>query len=267
MTLLHAIILGTIQGLAEFLPISSSAHLALVPWIFGWPEPGLAFDVALHVGTLIAVLVYFRAEWARLAHAALHVLRTRRADTEEERRAVYLVVATIPGVIGGVLLQKQAETAFRAPWLIAVALIAMGVLLYLVDAIASQRRALASMTWVDALLIGIAQVFALVPGVSRSGATITMGRARTLDRASAATFSFLMSMPIIAGAALFEARPLLHSPAFGWPAAAGILASAVSGWLAIDVLLRFVVQRSYGVFALWRIVLGVVVLMLVWQRG
>jgi undecaprenyl-diphosphatase len=240
MTFFQALVLGTLQGLSEFLPISSSAHLALAPWLFGWPEPGLPFDVALHVGTLIAVLGYFRAEWVRLAHAAWNVVRTRSMATVEERRAVFLVVATIPGVIGGVLLQKQAEHVFRAPWLVAVALIAMGILLWLVDSAAQQVRTLGSMT---------------------------MGRALSLDRGAAATFSFLMSMPIIAGAAVYEGRHLLHGAGLGWPVLVGIAASAVSGWLAIDVLLRFVTQRSYGVFALYRLVLGVVVLMLVFQRA
>jgi undecaprenyl-diphosphatase len=267
MTFLQALVLGTLQGLAEFLPISSSAHLALAPWLFGWQEPGLPFDVALHVGTLIAVLGYFRAEWVKLARAAVNVLRTRRVESAEEKRALFIVIATIPGVIGGVLLQKQAESAFRAPWLIAVALIAMGVLLWLVDSAARQKRGLDQLTAVDALLIGLAQVAALIPGVSRSGATITMGRALSLDRASAATFSFLMSMPIIAGAAVYEGRHLLHSPELGWQVLVGVIASAVSGWLAIDVLLRFVTQRSYGVFALYRFVLGVIVLVLVFERA
>jgi len=267
MTFFQALVLGTLQGLAEFLPISSSAHLALAPWLFGWQEPGLPFDVALHVGTLISVLVYFRAEWVKLWHAALNILRTHRVEGTEEKRVVLLVIATIPGVIGGILLQKQAESAFRAPWLIAVTLIAMGVLLWLVDSAARQTRSMDQITAGDALLIGVAQVAALIPGVSRSGATITMGRALSLDRAAAATFSFLMSMPIIAGAAVFEGRHLLHSPALGWPLLVGVAASAVSGWLAIDVLLRYVTQRSYGVFALYRFVLGVIVLVLVFERA
>ena len=140
MTLFQAFILGLFQGLAEVLPISSSAHLALAPWLFGWPEPGLAFDVALHVGTLVAVLGYFRAEWARLARAAWSVARNLKAETPEEWRAVYIAIATVPGVIAGILLQKQAEQAFRAPVLIAQALIVMGVVLWLVDRFAPRDR-------------------------------------------------------------------------------------------------------------------------------
>ena len=267
MTLFQSFILGLLQGLAEFLPISSSAHLALAPWLFGWPEPGLAFDVALHVGTLVAVLGYFRAEWARLARAAWNVVRNRRAETPEEWRAVCIAVATVPGVIAGVLLQKQAESAFRAPALVAEALIAMGVVLWLVDLFVPQTRQLPAMRVRDAFLIGCAQAFAVVPGVSRSGATITAGRALKLDREAAATFSFLMSMPIIAGAAAFEGRHLIHTPFFGMPLVVGVLTSTVAGWFAIAALLRFVTHRSYGIFAAYRLVLGAVVLWVIHARG
>lgn len=267
MTLFQSFVLGLLQGLAEFLPISSSAHLALAPWLFGWPEPGLAFDVALHVGTLVAVLGYFRAEWARLARAAWHVATTFRIESAEEKRALYIVIATIPGVIAGVLLQKQAEQAFRAPSLIAEALIVVGLVLWLVDKFVPRTRPLGELRAVDALIIGCAQAFAVVPGVSRSGATITAGRALKLDREAAATFSFLMSAPIIAGAAAFEGRHLIHTPLFGMPMVVGVLTSAVSGWFAIAALLRFVTHRSYGIFAWYRFVLGAVVIWVIHARG
>jgi undecaprenyl-diphosphatase len=266
-TLFQAFILGLLQGLAEFLPISSSAHLALTPWLFGWPEPGLAFDVALHVGTLVAVLGYFRAEWARLARAAWHVARNLKAETPEEWRAVYIAIATVPGVIAGVLLQKQAEEAFRAPVLIAQALIVMGVVLWLVDRFAPRDRNLGAIRARDALLIGCAQAFAVVPGVSRSGATISAGRALKLDREAAATFSFLMSMPIIAGAAAFEGRHLIHTPFFGMPLVVGVITSTIAGWFAIAALLRFVTHRSYGIFAAYRLVLGAIVIWIIHARG
>jgi len=267
MTLFQALVLGVLQGVAEFLPISSSAHLALAPWIFGWPEPGLSFDVALHLGTLVAVLGYFRAEWVRLAGAAFEIVRTRRIDTPEQRRAVYLVLATIPGAIGGLLLEKYAESVFRAPWLIATALIVMGIVLWVVDRTARETRPLGAMRARDAWLFGFAQVFALIPGVSRSGSTMTAGRALTFDRESAATFSFLMSMPIIAAAAVLKVPHLLHDRALALPLLVGVLASAVSGWLAIGALLRYLTRRSFGVFALYRIALGAIVLALVALRG
>jgi undecaprenyl-diphosphatase len=267
MTILQALVLGVLQGLAEFLPISSSAHLALAPWLFGWKEPGLAFDVALHVGTLAAVLVYFRAEWMRLTAAAWRMLRTVRVDTDEQRRVIFLIIATIPGAIGGALLNKYAETTFRAPTLIASLLIAMGLVLWGVDRLAPQARPLGAMRWYQALFIGVAQVLALLPGVSRSGATITAGRGTKFDRQSAATFSFLMSMPIIAAAAVFKVPHAVRENGISVPLVVGVLASAVSGWLAISALLRYVSRRSYGVFALYRLVLGALVLLLVFARG
>lgn len=267
MTIFHAVVLGLLQGLSEFLPISSSAHLALAPWLLRWPEPGLAFDVALHAGTLVAVLVYFRAEWIRLARAAWEIVRTRRVTTEEQRRVVFIVIATIPGAIAGVLLDRYAESTFRAPALIACLMIALGLVLWLVDRGARERRALGTMRWSDAILVGVAQVFALLPGVSRSGATITAGLALGFDRASAAVFSFLISMPIIFGAALFKVPHLLQTEGLSAPLVAGVLASAISGWAAIAVLLRYVTRRSYGIFVLYRIIVGLAVLGVVFARG
>lgn len=263
----QALVLGVLQGLAEFLPISSSAHLALAPWVFGWVPPGLAFDVALHVGTLLAVLVYFRREWIRLARAAWTLLRTRHVRTVDERLLVYLVIATIPGGIGGLLLNDLAETSFRAPALIATLLVLMGIVLWLVDRAARRTRPLEELTWRDAALIGFAQVLALMPGVSRSGATIAAGLALGLERASAARFSFLMSMPITLAAAVFKVPEAVAHATSPAPLVVGIAASAVAGWLAIAVLLRFVSRHSYGVFALYRVVLGLVILALVALRA
>ncbi len=267
MTIFQALVLGVLQGLAEFLPISSSAHLALAPWLLGWPEPGLSFDVALHVGTLVAVLAYFRAEWQRLIVSAWEIVRTGRVATESQRRVIFLIIATIPGGIFGVLLDKYAETTFRAPALIAVAMIVLGIVLWIVDRTASQTRTLAKMRWQDALFIGCAQVFALIPGVSRSGATITAGLADRFDRESAAVFSFLMSMPIIAAAAVFKVPHALRENGLSAPLVVGVLASAISGWFAISALLRYVSHRSYGVFAIYRIVVGIAVLAIVYFRG
>jgi undecaprenyl-diphosphatase len=267
MTVFQALVLGILQGLAEFLPISSSAHLALAPWAFGWPEPGLAVDVALHVGTLVAVLVYFREEWIRLLVAALEIVRTRRIRTAEQRRVLYLIAATIPGGIAGVFLNDYAESKFRSPALVAVALAAMGIVLWLVDRVRPATRNLDSIRWSDAILIGIAQAAALLPGVSRSGATITAGRALALDRESAATFSFLMSMPIIAAAAIFKVPHLLRSGGASLPLLVGVLASAISGWLAIAIVMRYVRSHSYGVFAVYRVLLGAAVLVLFYMRA
>ncbi len=267
MTVFQALILGILQGLAEFLPISSSAHLALAPWAFGWPEPGLAVDVALHVGTLVAVLVYFRDEWIKLFMAALEIVRTQRIQTSEQKRVAFLIVATIPGGVAGVFLNDYAESTFRSPALIAVALGAMGIVLWLVDRTRPATRSLDSIRWSDAILIGVAQAAALLPGVSRSGATITAGRALELDRASAATFSFLMSMPIIAAAAIFKVPHLLRAGGASLPLLVGVTASAVSGFLAIAIVMRYVRSHSYGVFAAYRVLLGAAVLILFFMRA
>ena len=267
MTIFQALVLGIIQGLTEFLPISSSAHLSLAPFLFGWQDPGLAFDVALHFGTLIAVLWFFRKEWVELTRAAVGILKTRNLDTVEKKRVVFLILATIPGAIGGLLLEEKAETVFRAPTLTAVALIVMGIILWAVDKFVSQSRPLERMTWVDALLIGTAQVVALIPGVSRSGSTITAGRALKLDRQSAAIFSFLMSMPITAAAVVLKAPDVMKQGSLGAEVAVGIIAAGVSAWLAISVLLRYVSKHSYGIFALYRVILGVVVLAIIHWRG
>ena len=266
MSLSQALVLGILQGLAEFLPISSSAHLTLAPWLFGWPDPGLAFDVALHVGTLVAVLWFFRAQWASLIAAAIRLVRQRKPKTEEERRVIFLIVATIPGALAGLALEKYADTAFRDPKLIAAVLIIMGVVLWLVDNGARRDRPLETMRWTDAVIIGLAQMFAIVPGVSRSGSTITAGRGLRFTREGAAVFSFLMSMPIIAAAAILKVPHVLKTEGLSAPLVVGVIASAVSGWLAITVLLRFVVNRSYGVFALYRVVLGIIVLSIAFSR-
>jgi undecaprenyl-diphosphatase len=187
-TVLQALVLGLLQGLAEFLPISSSAHLTLAPWLLHWRDPGLAFDVALHFGTLIAVLWYFRAQWAALTGAAVSIAVHRRVETEEERRVLFLIVATIPGAIAGLALEKYADSAFRDPKLIATVLIIMGIVLWWVDKRATQDRPLESMRWTDAALIGLAQMFAIVPGVSWSCSTFTGFRDPRLSRERASVF-------------------------------------------------------------------------------
>jgi undecaprenyl-diphosphatase len=267
MTVFQALVLGILQGLAEFLPISSSAHLALAPWVFGWRDPGLAFDVALHVGTLVAVLWFFNQEWRNLAVAFARLVRTRRADTDEERRVIYLVIATIPGALAGFILEDHAESTFRDPILIAIALMVMGVILWLVDRMASNTRPLSSMRWLDGILIGIGQMFAIIPGVSRSGSTITTGRALKFTREAAAVFSFLMSAPITFAATVLKVPDALRETGISAPLIVGVVASAVSGWLAITVLLKLVARRGYGIFAAYRLVLGAAILALAFSRA
>lgn len=260
MTWWQGAILGLVQGLTEFLPVSSSAHLTLLPWATGWPDPGLAFDVALHLGTLIALLIYFRAEWVVLTKAGLSLLARRKVETQSDRLVLWIVLATIPAAVAGVLLKKWAEAAFRDPTGIAVALALMGVVLWLVDRMAKQERKLDQMGWRSAVAIGVAQVFALFPGVSRSGSTITAARALKFDREASAVFSFMLSLPIIAGAVVMEGRHAVKDISDVGPLVAGLIAAALSGWLAIKVLLNYVIKHSYGAFAVYRVVLAAAVI-------
>lgn len=259
MTLAQAVILGLVQGFAEFLPISSSAHLALVPFFLNFPDPGLAFDVALHAGTLAALIWYFRVEWIELTMSAWRIATTRKIVSVSDRRLVYLVVATIPCGIGGLLLNDYAESTFRSPALIACTLAVMGVLLWAVDKWSTRERTLDQVTLRDAIIVGCAQVFALIPGVSRSGSTITAGRALQLDRPSAARFSFLMSMPITAAAVVLKVPHALRSEGFSLPLVVGVVTAAISSWLAITVLLRYISRHSFGVFAAYRLLLAAAV--------
>ncbi|MDQ8145148.1 MAG: undecaprenyl-diphosphate phosphatase [Gemmatimonadota bacterium] len=266
-TVLQALVLGVLQGLTEFLPVSSSAHLALTPWVMGWSPAGLAFDLALHVGTLVTLGWYFRAEWRTLVLGGLTLLQHRRVVDEASRRAAFIIVASIPAGLAGVLLDDYAESLFRAPAITATALIVMGIVLWAVDRGAVARRARDEMTWRDALTIGCAQVLALVPGVSRSGSTITAGRALGFDRSAAAVFSFLMSMPIIAAAVVLKVPAAVRETGLTLPLLVGVVSAALSSWAAIAFLLRYVSQRGYGLFAIYRVALGLMILALLGTRG
>jgi undecaprenyl-diphosphatase len=264
--LFRALVLGIVQGLTEFLPVSSSGHLTLVPKLLHWEafdqEYGLQFDVALHIGTLIALLWYFRDVWLRLIRGLFARVPELAAD---RRLAEHIAIACVPAVIAGVLLEKKAETAFRDPVQIACLLIGMGIVMGIVDRLPSRHRRLNGMGWRDALFIGLAQAAALLPGVSRSGSTITAGLVEGFEREDAARFSFLLSAPITAGAILFKLR---HVFAHGLPAheaavfAVGILSSLVVGYLAVAGLLAFLRRYNLTVFVVYRILFGLLVLVL-----
>jgi undecaprenyl-diphosphatase len=269
-SILQAIVLGLVQGATEFAPVSSSGHLILVPWMFGWVLIGDAdvkksFDVALHMGTLLGALIYFRHDVSRYATAWLQSIRGRRLSTPDERIAWALVVGTVPGVIAGTLLENVIQERLGAPWLIAVMLVAFGALLVLVDRHTRGDRTFESIGPREGLLLGTAQALALQPGVSRSGVTITAARAMGLDRESAARFSFLLSLPIIAGAGAYKAVDLAqtglqgHAPEF----LAGIVASAISGFVVIWGLLRYLKRHDFTAFLWYRIALAAVVVILI----
>jgi undecaprenyl-diphosphatase len=263
-------VLGLVQGLTELLPVSSSAHLLLTPWLLGWEErQSLAFDVALHSGTLVAILGYFRREWLALTRAALALAARRRATTADERRVLYLVLGTLPAAGAGLLIEPYAATVFRDQRLVtASALIALGLLLWAVDRRAGADRTLDRMRATDALLVGLSQCLALVPGVSRSGSTMTVSRALRFRREEAAVFSFLLSLPITLGAVVREGpQALRESGGLSAPLVVGMAAAGASSWLAAAVLLRWVQHRSFAVFAAYRVLLGLVVFGLVLARG
>jgi undecaprenyl-diphosphatase len=267
-TLIQALILGLIQGLTEFLPISSSGHLIVVPELLGWTDPfidSLAFSVMLHLGTLVALLVYFRWDWVRLVPAGLAAIRDRSFAGDPDRRLAWLIlVTTIPAVIAGVLLNDPIETAFREAKLVAVTLVIGGAILWLADRWGSRRLGIGEITFPMAIGIGVAQALALVPGISRSGISISAGMLAGLRREPAARFSFLMATPITAMAGAWETRKLLSGETGVAiqvaPLVVGTVAAAISGMLAIAVLLRFLRTNPTTVFVVYRVLLAAVVL-------
>ena len=269
MPLYQAIVLAIVQGLTEFLPISSTAHLALFPWLLGWKDPGLTFDVALHAGTLFAVLVYFRREWISMFRALLGRNDPVGPEVTAQNRRLfwYVFLGTIPAGLAGFMFEDAAESTLRHPLLIGAALVLIGLVMWAGDRLRTHRNDMAHVGLVDALIIGVAQACAVIPGVSRSGATMTAGLFRGLTRDVAARFSFLLSTPIIGGAALKKAWEIHHEgipSEIVLPFVVGIVVAAIVGYLAIAGLIRYLERRTFGVFVIYRIGLGMLVLALGW---
>jgi undecaprenyl-diphosphatase len=279
MPIYQAIVLAVVQGLTEFLPISSTAHLWLVPWLLGWKDPGLTFDVALHAGTLLAVLVFFWRYWVEMAAmavgwgggsapdagAASHSVRT---DLRQNPRLLwFLVIATLPAALAGWRFEHAAEEQLRSPVVIGAALIVVGLLMWAGDWLGKRERDLGHVGLLDSFLVGVAQALAVIPGVSRSGVTMTAGLFRSMKRETAARFSFLLSTPIIAGAALKKGLEIRHTGLphdMRLPFLCGALVSALVGYLVIAVLIRYLERRTFKVFVVYRVALGVIVLVLGW---
>lgn len=272
---IQALIMGIVQGLTEFLPVSSSGHLVIVPWLFGWDDAfitSLAFSVMLHLGTLVALLVYFRADWVRLVPAGLATIRDRSFRGDPDRKLAWLLLAaTIPAAVVGFLFNDLFEDTVRQVGLVAVTLVVGGVILWLADHIGARTKGVEDVTFPIAIGIGAAQALALIPGISRSGISISAGRFAGLDREAAARFAFLMATPITAGAGLFEARKLVSGEAaVDVPIGAlvvGMVAALVSGLVAIHFMLRYLRTRSLDIFVWYRFALAAVVVVLLFVRG
>jgi undecaprenyl-diphosphatase len=261
MNAVQAIVLGLVQGLTEFLPISSSGHLRIVPAFFGWEDPGAAFTAVIQLGTMAAVLLYFRADLWRIATVWLRSLRDPSVRGEiDARMGWYIILGTIPISVLGLAFKDAIETEFRALEIIGVTLIVFGLVMLGAEAVSRRDRSLRDITARDGLVIGFAQALALVPGVSRSGATISAGLLLNFDRAAAARYSFLLSVPAVVLSGLFELR---HAGEGNLPIGATIIATAlafVSGYASIAFLLRYLERHSIGVFVGYRVVLGALVL-------
>jgi len=286
-TILQSIVLGILQGLTEFIPISSSAHLVIVPWLFGWKDPALTslpFDVALHLGTLVAILWFFAADWVRLLRAGLASLKERKIGADPDRRlAWFIVIGIIPGGIAGILLESKIEAWFHTPgepvkplaMMAMAAIIALlGSALFFAEWVARHQRGLKDLSLKDTLIIGVAQAFAVFPGVSRSGSTITAGLALGLERETAARFSFLVGAPLIAGVGLkslwdtyqaFRDGALASGDLILFPI--GFVAAAIVGYLCIKYLLRFLQKNSANIFVYYRWALALLVIIVALLRS
>ena len=270
MPIYQAVVLAVVQGLTEFLPVSSTAHLALFPWLLHWKDPGLTFDVALHTGTLLALLAYFWREWIEILRAGLRPGAPDdsepRAEGQPNRRLLWLlVIGTIPGGIAGFLFEKAAETKLREPMVIAAALIIVALFMWAADRLENHEETLGQVSWLDSLAVGTAQALAVIPGVSRSGITMTAGLFRSMRRETAARFSFLLSTPLIAGAALKKGLEIRHEGLpheMRAPFLVGIAASALVGYVVIGWLIRYLQRRTFTVFVIYRVAAGALVLLL-----
>lgn len=271
MPLYQAIILGVIQGLTEFLPVSSTAHLALIPKLLRWQDPGLGFDIALHVGTLAAIFIFFFQDWVQVIANGLGFTYRGNKPGENSRAILwYLIVGTIPAAIVGAKFNKYAEDEWRTFAVIGTAMVAIAIVMWLADRVMQRKTDLDSMSWGDAIVVGVSQAIALIPGVSRSGITISAGRFRQLDREAAARFSFLLSAPVIAGAATKDAWDLhKHGglpPEMRLPWMVGILVSGVVGILVIAFFLKYLRAHSLNVFVWYRLIFGIIVIALAFFR-
>jgi undecaprenyl-diphosphatase len=267
MSLLEVIVLGIVQGLTEFLPISSTAHLVVISRLWG-NDPGLAFDIALHMGTLAAVLIYFFRDWIQILGNGVGLRLGGDPALDRNRNLLWmLVLGTIPAGIAGLVFQKQADTVLRTPYTIGTTMIVVGIFLWWADRVGRGQKEIGHVTMGDSIAVGLGQMLSVIPGVSRSGITISTGLLRNLDRPTAARFSFLLSTPIILGAGAKDAWDLLKHkdtipPEMQTAFVVGILVSAVTGIATIAFFLNFLRRRSLTVFVAYRVIFGIMVIAL-----
>lgn len=268
MPLYQVVVLAILQSLTEFLPISSTAHLALAPWLLGWTDPelnSLGFDIALHIGTLAAIVLYFFRDWVELFGEAFGLRWKHDPEIGRNPRLLWLLaLASIPVGVLGLVFSKQAETTWRSPFVMGAMLIGIGVVMYIAECTGRFQKDLGGVSLGDSLVIGLSQALAIVPGTSRSGITISTGLMRGLDRPSAARFSFLLSTPALAAAAAKHLWDLRHSAARPemLPFVVGVLVSAVTGWVVIALFLRFLRSHTLRFFVYYRIIFGIIVIAL-----
>ncbi|WP_345527904.1 undecaprenyl-diphosphate phosphatase [Nocardioides endophyticus] len=263
---LQAVVLGVIQGLTEFLPISSSAHLRIFPELFGWGDPGAAFTAVVQIGTELAVLIYFWRDIWRIASTWLKSLfRPEYRGQLDARMGWFIILGSVPIVILGIALKDTIETEFRSLWIIGTMLIVMGIVLGIADKVGSTEKTLKQLTLRDAVFMGLAQALALIPGVSRSGATLSMGRFLGYDRETATRYAFLLAIPAVIGAGVFQLKDVPNGEnLYGWgPTIVATIVSFIVGYAAIAWLLRYVTTHSYTPFVIYRIALGAATLALV----
>ena len=267
MTAFQALVLGIIQGLTELLPISSSGHLDLIPWLLNWtnnPQFNIdfeGFDVALHFGTFLAIALFFFKDWIKLIVGGFNQV-IKKEKTPEGKMFWYLVIATIPGGIIGLLLDTFVGDSLKKPIIIAIALIIMGIILYVVDKKSKSTTSYENMTFKQTFLIGLSQCLAFIPGVSRSGITMTTGRAMGVDRESAARYSFMLSAPIVFAATIFKLKDFV----FNVPFIVGVLASFIVGIIVIKWLLNFLQKGSFKIFTIYRVIFGIIILIFAFTR-
>ena len=254
MGIFQAIVYGVVQGIGEFLPISSTAHLILVPWFLGWEDPGVAFDVALHLGTALAVILFFWKDWVSLINSGF-----TKPKSDNGKLFWFIVAATIPGGIFGVFLDKYMES-FRNPALIGIMLIIMGIVLYYADKIGNREIKIEKIGLKRSLIVGFSQVLAIIPGVSRSGITMSTGRFMGIERESIAKFTFLLSSPIILGDALYHLKKMGNVPIDKVSFIVAVLTSAIVGALTIKFLLDYLKNKGFAIFSIYRFVLGAIVI-------